>query len=64
MDNNLLELMKYIANNLQTENSFLTPQPTTSVEVVGLLDKIAELRGVSKEKNGNEFNIIMDNKKN
>ena len=64
MDNNLLELMKYIANNLQTENSFLTSQPTTSVEVVGLLDKIAELRGVSKEKNGIEFNIIMDNKKN
>ena len=61
MENELVELMKYIADNLETESQFLTPFPTTSVEVIGLLDKIAELRGISEEQNGIEFNIIMDN---
>jgi hypothetical protein len=54
------ELLKYMAENLETESIFLSPNPVTSVEVTGLLDKIAELRGVSKEENGKEFNMIMD----
>ena len=59
-DNKFIELLKYIANNLETESMFLTTTPQTSVEVVGLLDKIAELRGISKEENGMEFNTILD----
>ena len=55
------ELLTYIANNLQTESTFLTPHPLTTIEVIGLLDKIAELRGISEEENGIEFNSIMDN---
>lgn len=62
MKNQLIELLQYIASNLETESSFLTPYPTTSVEVIGLLNKIAELRGISEEQNGIEFDIIMDNK--
>jgi len=54
------ELLKYMAENLETESIFLSPNSVTSVEVTGLLDKIAELRGVSKEENGKEFNMIMD----
>lgn len=54
------KLLTYIANNLKTESSFLTPYPATTVEVIGLLDKIAELRSISEEENGIEFNSIMD----
>ena len=56
-----IELMKYIALNMQTESRLLTPKPSTSVEIIGLLDKIAELRNISKEQNGLEFNKILDN---
>lgn len=54
------ELLQYIAENNYTESVFLTPNPTTSIEVTGLLDKIAELRGISKRDNGIEFNEIAD----
>lgn len=57
-----LELLKYIAENLEVESIFLTPCPTASVGVVGLLDKIAELRNVNREFNGQQFNDILDNK--
>lgn len=46
------ELLQYIAENSETESVFLDPYPRTSVEIIGLLDKIAELRGISKEDNG------------
>ena len=52
-------LLQYIGENLQTESGYLTPQPSTSVEIVGLIDKIAELRGISKDENGHDFNQIM-----
>ena len=54
------ELLQYIAENSKTESVFLNPYPETSVEIIGLLDKIAELRGISKEDNGIEFNEIID----
>lgn len=54
------ELIEYIANNLITESIFSTPYPTTSVEVIGLLDKIAQLRGIDKIENGKQFNTILD----
>ncbi len=54
------ELLVYISENLNTESLFETPNPSTSVEVIGLLDKIAELREISQEENGIEFNEIMD----
>ena len=61
-DKTALELLKYIADNLQTESIFLTPHPESSIEFIGLMDKIAELRGISKESNGIQFNEIMDRK--
>ena len=54
------ELLQYIAENSNTESVFLDPYPETSVEIIGLLDKIAELRGISKKDNGLEFNQIID----
>ena len=60
MENIWKELLTYIANNMQTESRFLTSTPSTSVEITGLLDKIAELRGINKEQNGEEFNNICD----
>jgi len=62
MDNKFKELLVYIASNTETESIFLSPYPTTSIEVIGLLDKIAELRGITKEQNGQEFNDILDSK--
>jgi hypothetical protein len=60
MENKWKELLQYIAENLETESSFLSPEPQTNVEVVGLLDKIAELRGIPPDENGMEFNAICD----
>ena len=64
MEDKFIELLKYIAENLEMESRFLTTTPNVNVEVTGLLDKIAELRGISKEKNGIEFNSIMDSLEN
>ena len=60
MEDKFIELLKYIAENLEMESRFLTTTPNANVEVIGLLDKIAELRGISKKENGIEFNSIMD----
>lgn len=54
------QLLTYIANNCQTESKFLTPNSSINIEVIGLLDKIAELRNITKEENGIEFNKIID----
>ena len=54
-------LLEWIAKNNFMESQFLTPQPSSNVDTTGLIDKIAELRGISKEENGNEFNNIADN---
>lgn len=60
MDNKLVELLKYIAQNMWTESLYQTANPSTHVEISGLLDKIAELRGISEDANGEEFNQICD----
>lgn len=62
--NNWEELLLYIAEHIEVESSFLSPIPSANIEVIGLLDKIAELRGISKEENGIEFNNICDRIKN
>ena len=54
------ELLLYIAKNIQTESAFLYPYPTTTIEIIGLLDKIAELRNIEVETNGDEFNEIIE----
>lgn len=64
MEDKFIELLKYIAENLEMESRFLTTNLNVNVEVIGLLDKIAELRGISKEENGIEFNFIMDSLEN
>ena len=64
MEEKFIELLKYIAENLEMKSRFLTTTPSANVEVIGLLDKIAELRGISKEDNGKEFNSIMDSLEN
>ena len=60
MTTDLKELMIYIAKNVEMSSQFLSPIQTASIEVTGLLDKIAELRGISNEQNGIEFNQICD----
>jgi hypothetical protein len=60
MEDKWKKLLTYLAENMWTESSFLKPVPQTNVELVGLLDKIAELRGISQEDNGKEFNSIAD----
>ena len=54
------ELFKYIAQNQETESALLTPYPSTTIELKGLLDKIAEIRGISKEDNGRQYNTVCD----
>lgn len=54
------ELFEFIAENSEAESSFLTPYPVYSVSTQDLLDKIAELRGISKEENGREYNEVAD----
>ena len=60
MENIWKELLTYLAKNMETESKFLTTRPITSVEITGLLDKIAELRGITPKTNGEEFNNICD----
>jgi hypothetical protein len=55
------ELLTHIAETMQTESSFLSSKPTTTVEVISLLDKIADLRGINRDSNGLEFNEICNN---
>jgi hypothetical protein len=60
MEDKWKELLKYIAQNNETESRFLSPNPQSNVEIIGLLDEIARLRGITKEENGREFNSICD----
>ena len=60
MEDKWKELLKYIAQNNWTEPPFLSPMPQTNIEVIGLLDKIAELREITPKENGEEFNSICD----
>ena len=60
MEDKWKELLKYIAKNNWTESVFLSPIPQTNIEVIGLLNKIAELRGITLEENGKEFISICD----
>ena len=60
-DETAKSLLEWIAKNNFMESPFLTPNPSSNVDTIGLLDKIAELRGISKERNGEEFNSIADN---
>jgi hypothetical protein len=55
------ELLTHIAETMQTESSFLSSKPITTVEVISLLDKIADLRGINRDSNGLEFNEICNN---
>ena len=52
-------LLKYIAENLETESILLSHSPVTMIEVRGLLDAIAKFRGITEEENGREFDEIM-----
>ena len=58
---NVQELLLYIAKNINSSSPFISPTIEHSVEVMGLLDKIAELRGITPTANGKEFNQILDN---
>lgn len=54
------ELLTYIAQNVGKEPAFLNPTTLRYVEIIGLLDEIAKLRGVSKEDNDREYNQLAD----
>ena len=60
-DETAKSLLEWIAKNNFMESTFLTPHPSSNIDTMDLLDKIAELRGISKEENGEEFNSIADN---
>jgi len=53
-------LLTYICKNMETESAFLSIEPATHVEIIGLLDEIAKFRGISKDENGRQFNEILD----
>ena len=53
-------LLTFIANNLKMESGFLTPTPKANIDVVKLIDEIADIQGVEGETLGIEFNRIMD----
>tara|TARA_R110002020_G_scaffold148076_8_gene323939 strand:- start:6888 stop:7094 length:207 start_codon:yes stop_codon:yes gene_type:complete len=53
-------LLTFIANNLEVKSGFLTPTPKANIDVVNLIDEIADIQGVEKEVLGIEFNNIMD----
>ena len=57
---NVQELLLYIAKNINSSSPFLSPIVEHSVEVMGLLDEIAKLRGISPQENGRDFNEILD----
>ena len=59
-DNLAIELLTFIAKNMETESIFLTPRPITTIKVGLLLDKIAKMRDICCEDNGQEFNAIAD----
>ena len=59
MEEKWLELLKFIAENMQTQNDW-GHRTYTSVEVTNLLDKIAELREITPSENGEQFNQICD----
>lgn len=61
-DETALELLNYIVDNMFLKSPFSNPHTNTHIELVGLLDKIAELRNISKEQNGREFNSIIEEK--
>lgn len=54
------ELFKWIALNVSTSSPFLSPVKEYTVDAIGLLDKIAEIRGIDKIENGKQFNQIAD----
>ena len=60
IENKWIKLLEYIIENSEVESPFLTPIPSTTIEIFGLLDKIAELRNISKKKNGIEYNKLID----
>ena len=59
-DKTAKELLAFIARTMKTESRFLTHNPSTTVEVISLLDEIARLRGIDKNENGKQFNEIAD----
>ena len=54
------ELFTFLSKNLEVESVFLTPFPDASINLISLLDKIADLRGISHRENGEEFNEVMN----
>lgn len=62
MEEKWKELLTFIAKNNHMDSPFLYAGPLgASVDVTSLLEKIAELRGISNKENGKEFNEICDN---
>lgn len=59
----LTKLIKWIAANLEVESAFLSPRPSASIEVVSLINKIAELTEMDKEVLGQMLNEHLNNQK-
>ena len=59
-DKEVTRLLTFIAKNLEAESGFLIPTPKANIDVVDLIDEIADIQGVEGETLGIEFNNIMD----
>ena len=59
-DKTARSLLRYIGFNHMTKSRFLTTQPLITVEVTGLIAKIAELRGIDIDVNAKEFSDIIE----
>ncbi len=60
MEENWKKLLEYIANNLSVSSPYMYVDQYATIDVDGLLEEIAQLRGISNEENGAQFNAIMN----
>lgn len=59
-DKAVQELFQFLIENHQN-NAFLSPFVQPTIDLFDLLDKIADIRGISHEQNGMEYNQALDN---
>mgnify|MGYP003405018158 CR=1 FL=1 len=59
-DKAVQELFQFLIENHQN-NTFLSPLAQPTIDLFDLLDKIADIRGISHEQNGMEYNQALEN---
>jgi len=54
------ELFKFIAQNNFQRGQIFSGYSERVVNIYELIDKIAEIRGISEEQNGEDYNSVID----